>query len=212
MSRWAVIATALGLACAAPEAPGTSPTEPPTPTPTFIEAEPQRAPPASDPADTNERVTVVVTDDLVLELGVEAHAQTHGPGPSWRFEITFDVHHRGDSGVFDLGNEPLAMFMTSVTLPDGTGLGSGGGCSFGSHLHGSRSWPLEPGERVEVRQSISEDLGPAARLEVEIHLCRVTLPDRRSVSGEIARLEARVERDGRLAQLELRGLAPPTPR
>jgi hypothetical protein len=48
-------------------------------------------------------------------------------------------------------------------------------------------------------------------LEAGIQLCHVQLPDGRSLSGEIAKIDATVDGEGKLASFELRAVAVPLP-
>jgi hypothetical protein len=177
----------------------------PHPPPTFVEAEPSEGAIESRGLD---RLTIAFTQGLLIEI--HAKPVSFGSG-TWGFELELEVYNRLPSGVFDLGTEPLAIFTVAVTAPDGTGFGSGGGCSFGSDLHGSKERALEPGQRYGWRDGWMEGVEAGHVLEVGIVLCNVQLPDGRSLRGEIAKLDVVVGTEGKLAKFELHAVAVPQP-
>jgi hypothetical protein len=177
-----------------------------SPPPTFVEAEPDLDELESSGLD---RLTVVVSEGLLIELHAEPLALGGG---NWGFQLELEVYNRLASGVFDLGPEPLVSFSISVTLPDGSGFGSGGGCTFGSNLHGRKDQALEPGKRYGSLQRWVSGVETGQVLEAGIQLCHVQLPDGRSLRGEIAKIEATVDATGKLASFELKAVAVPQPK
>jgi hypothetical protein len=200
------LAVALLLAaCNQPEQsspPDTNPTAPPT----FVEAEPNHD--DLEPSGLD-RLSIAFTEGLLLEI----HAKPVSlGGGTWGFELELEIYNRLASGAFDLGPEPIVIFTIAVTLPDGTGFGSGGGCSFGSGLHGSMAHALEPGERYGWLDRWMSGVEAGQVLEVGFQLCDVLLPDGRSLSGEFAQLEATVDAQGKLVKFELHAVPVPQPR
>jgi hypothetical protein len=177
--------------------------EPPA---TFVEAEPSEG--ASE-LQSIDHLTVAFTEGLLMEIHVKPVSLGGG---NWGFELELEIYNRLASGAFDLGPDPLMVFTVAVTLPDGTGFGSGGGCSFGSMLHGSKVQALEPGKRYGRRDRWMYGVEAGQVLEVGFHLCDVQLPDGRSLSGVIAKLEATVDSQGQLTKFELHAVAVPQPR
>jgi hypothetical protein len=174
------------------------------PPPTFLEAEPDNV-----DAPTLDYLTLAITDGLVI--GMHVTPLSLGGG-SWGFELELEFQNQLVSGQFDLGPEPVVTFSISVTLPDGSGFGSGGGCTFGSNLHGYKEQAIGPGERRASRQTWTSGVDAGQVLEVGIGLCRIQLPDGRSLGGAIAKIDAVVDADGKLATFELRAVEAPRPR
>jgi hypothetical protein len=181
-----------------PSHPGTNDSPPPT----FVEVEPSEGAIESSGLD---RLTVVLTEGLVIEIHASPLALGGG---NWGFDLELEVYNRLASGVFDLGPEPLVSLSVSVTLPDGSGFGTGGGCVWGSR----EAQALEPGQRYGSQQRWTSGVETGQLLEVDVHLCGVQLPDSRSLSGDIAKLVARVAAEGKLASFELQAVAVPQPR
>jgi hypothetical protein len=177
-----------------------------SPPSTFVEAEPSEG--AIESSGLN-RLTIALTEGLVIEIHAKPIALGGG---TWGFELELGLHNRLASGVFDLGPEPIVIFTIAVTLPDGSGFGSGGGCAFGSSLHGSKEQALEPGERHGWVDGWANGVEAGQVLEAGIRLCDVQLPDGRSLSGEIAKIEATVDASGELTSFELHAVAVPQPR
>lgn len=200
------LAVALLLAGCSKPKQTSNPATSDSPPPAFVEAEPDQDELESSGLD---RLTVVVTDGLLIEMHAEPLALDGG---DWGFQLELEVYNRLASGVFDLGPEPLVTFYISVTLPDGSGFGSGGGCTFGSNLHGRKDHALEPGQRYGSLQRWVSGVETGQVLEAEIQLCHVQLPDGRSLSGEIAKIEATVDAKGELASFELKAVAVPQPK
>jgi hypothetical protein len=194
------------LAGCSTTAPASSPSRADTPPPTFVEAEPTHDELAGPGLD---RLTIAFTEGLLIELHAEPLALGGG---NWGFQLELEVYNRHASGVFDLGPAPLVIFSISVTLPDGSGFGSGGGCTFGSSLHGRLNQALEPGQRYGALERWTSGVEAGQVLEVGIRLCHVQLPDGRSISGELAMLHAKVYADGKLASFELRAVTVPQPK
>jgi hypothetical protein len=199
------VAVALLLSDCSRSNPTSNPDRPDSPPPTFVEVEPSEGAIESSSLD---RLTIAFTEGLLIELHAKPLALGGG---NWGFELELEFYNRLASGAFDLGPEPLVVFSISVTLPDGSGFGSGGGCSFGSSLHGHKEQALEPGERYGALQRWDSGVEAGQVLEAGIRLCHVQLPDGRSLSGEIAELEATVDADGELARFELHAVAVPQP-
>jgi hypothetical protein len=116
------------------------------------------------------------------------------------FEI--ELYNRG-TGTYDLGGPDPMVLQVTVTRANGGGFGTGAGCGFSSS-HLSKADLLEPGERYGVLLDWTKGIGPGDVLEIAIGPCGVAQPDRRPLSGELARLVARVRDDGTLEQFELR--------
>lgn len=175
-----------------------------SPPPTFLEAEPGNA-----DAPTLNHLTIAITDGLVISM----HAKPVSlGGGGWGFEFELEFHNTLiTQGTFDLGPEPLIVFTIAVTLPDGSGFGSGGGCTFGSSLHGHQDQALWPGERRALRDSWMAGVEAEQVLEAGISLCRIRLPDGRTLGGPIAQIDAVVDGQGQLAKFELRAVAVPQP-
>lgn len=200
------LAVALLLAACSKPTGSSSPSTRDSPPPTFIEAEPSESAIESSGLD---HLTVALTEGLLIEI--HANPLALGGG-NWGFELELEVYNRLASGVFDLGPEPLVSLYVAVTLPNGSGFGTGGGCVYGSNLHGSKDQALEPGQRYGYLQRWVSGVETGQVLEVDIQLCGVQLPDGRSLSGDIAKLEARVDAEGKLASFELQAVAVPQPR
>jgi hypothetical protein len=200
------LAVALLLAGCTPREQTSSPDTNPNPPPTFVEAEPSEGAIESRGLD---RLTIAFTQGLLIEI--HAKPVSLGDG-TWGFELELEVYNRLASGVFDLGLEPLVIFTVAVTSPDGTGFGSGGGCSFGAGMHGGKERPLEPGQRYGWLDGWMAGVEAGDVLEVGIELCDVRLPDGRSLNGEIAKLDVIVDAQGKLAKFELHAVAVPQPK
>jgi hypothetical protein len=199
----AALAVALLLAgCARTREPTSNPEAAATPPPTFLEAEPGNTTP-------RDRLTVVVTDGLVISMHATPVSLAEG---GWGFELELEYRNQLlTQGVFDLGPEPVVVFTISVTLPDGSGFGSGGGCTFGSSLHGYKEQALGPGQRRVARESWMAGVDSEQVLEASIGLCSVRLPDGRTLGGQIARLDAVVDAEGKLVKFELSAVPVPQP-
>jgi hypothetical protein len=195
-------AVALLLAGCARSPEPTSPDPSTHPPSTFLEAEP-------DNVDVPNRVTVTLAEGLFLTM----HAKPVSlGGGGWGFEIALEFQNRlVTQGVFDLGPEPVVVFTIAVTLPNGGGFGSGGGCAFGSSLHGHSEQALAPGQRKILRDSWMAGLEAEQVLEAGISLCHVRLPDGRLLSGPVAQIDAVVDAESKLTKFELRALAVPQP-
>lgn len=175
------------------------------PPPTFVEAEPSEGAIGSSGLD---RLTIAFTEGLLIDIHAKPLALGRG---TWGFELELEVYNRLASGVFDLGPEPLVIFSIAVTLPDGSGFGSAGGCSFGASLHGNKVQALEPGKRYGVLERWMSGVEAGQVLEAGIRLCDVQLPDGRSLGGELARLDVTIDAEGKLASFELHAVAVPQP-
>jgi hypothetical protein len=145
-----------------------------------------------------------------LLIDMQAKPIALGDG-AWGFELELDIYNRLATGVFDLGPEPLVIFTIAVTLPDGSGFGSGGGCAFGTSMHGSKAQAFGPGERRSFLERWMAGVETAQTLEAGIRLCHVQLPDGRSLSGEFARIDVTIDGEGKLARFELHPVAVPQP-
>jgi hypothetical protein len=202
-----LLAVTLLGACTRPPKQTTSPDTHDSPPPTFIEAEPNK-----DDIDSGSlnRLSIPVTEGLLIELHASPVALGGG---TWGFSLELDFQNRlTNGGVFDLGPDPIVIFSVAVTLPDGSGFGSGGGCVFGTNLHGSKDQALAPGQRRDALERWEAGVEAGQLLEVDIRLCDVQLPDGRSLSGEIAELVMSIDMHGKLASFELRAVAVPQPR
>jgi hypothetical protein len=146
----------------------------------------------------------------VIEMHVEPLALGGG---NWGFILELEFYNRLASGVLDLGPAPLVIFSTSITLPDGSGFGTGGGCSYGTSLHGRKEQELAPGKRYGLLERWVSGVQSNQVLEADIRLCHVQLPDGRTLGGDIAKLEAKVGAQGKLESFELHAveLAQPRP-
>jgi hypothetical protein len=200
------IGLAVALLLAGCSKPATTSRPAPTPPPTFVEAEPE----PSNESTGLDRLSVVFPEGLVIELHAEPLALGGG---NWGFVLELEFYNRLASGeVLDLGPDPLVVFSISVTLPDGSGFGTGGGCTYGTSLHGRKEQELGPGERYGSLQRWESGVETGQVLEADIQLCHVQLPDGRSLSGKIAKIEAKVDGEGKLASFELKSVALPQPR
>jgi hypothetical protein len=198
------IALALLLAACSKPAPTASARA--NPPPTFVEAEPE----PDHPSTGLDRLTVAFPEGLLIEMHAEPLALGGG---NWGFVLELELYNRLASGEsLDLGPDPLVVFSISVTLPNGSGFGTGGGCVYGSNLHGSKQQELGAGKRYGSLQRWVSGVETGQVLEANIQLCGVQLPDGRSLSGEIARIEAKVDGEGKLASFELHAVALPQPR
>ena len=202
------LAVELLLAGCTTREPTSHPTTHDTPPPTFVEAEPSEGAVDSSGLD---RLTIALTEGLLIEMHAEPVALGGG---TWGFEVELEVYNRLAAGAFYLSREPLVTFRDSVTLPDGSrGYGMGGSCVYGSRPHGRKEErALEPGKRYGSLQRWMSGVEAEQVLKVEIRLCHVELPDGRSLSGEIARLEATVDDRGKLARFELHAVTLPQPK
>jgi hypothetical protein len=79
-------------------------------------------------------------------------------------------------------------------------------------MHGNKDQALEPGKRYGSLQRWEAGVEAGQVLEVGIRLCHIQLPDGRSLSGEIAKLEAKVDARGKLERFELHAVVIPQPR
>lgn len=201
------LAVALLLAGCTKSEPTSPPSTTDNPPPTFVEAEPNEG--AVDSSGLT-RLTIAFTEGLLIEMHAEPVALGGG---TWGFEVELDVYNRLASGALYLSREPLVIFSVSVRLPDGSGFGTGGGCVYGSRPHGRKEdRALAPGKRYGSRQRWTSGLEARQVLEVGIRLCHVELPDGRSLSGDIAKLEATVDDNGKLARFELHAVTLPQPK
>jgi hypothetical protein len=174
--------------------------------PTFVEAEPGGTDIASQ---VPERLTFNLFDGLLVDIQAKPIVV---PQAGWSFEIEIEFRNvLASKGAFDLGPEPVVMLSIGVTLADGSGYGSGGGCVYGSSLHGDAAQRLTRGERQGFVHSWGSSVEAGELLEVGISLCGVRLPDGRSSSGEIGQLVVRVDADGGLGSFELRTVTVPQP-
>jgi hypothetical protein len=199
------VGLALLLTSCTKPAPTASPAANDDPPSTFIEAEPDQGDSAG-----LDRLSVAFPEGLLIDI----HAQPLAlGGGNWGFTLELEFYNRlANGGVLDLGPEPVVIFSISVTLPDGSGFGSGGGCAYGSSLHGSKQQALEPGKRYGSLQRWDAGVEAGQVLEVGVRLCHVLLPDGRSLSGDIAKLHAKVDARGELESFELAAIALPQPR
>ena len=200
----ALLALALLVGCARARESASTPedTGPPS---TFLEAQPNQI-----DSPNLDYLTVSVVEGLVITLHAKPLSLAAG---GWGFELDVEFENQlATHGVFDLGPEPMVSFSISVTLPDGTGFGSGGGCTYGSNLHGHKEQALEPGEFHTSSYMWTAGVEAGQVLAAGISLCHIQLPDGSSFSGEIARIDAVVDAEGRLAKFELRKVVAPNPR
>jgi hypothetical protein len=203
-----LLATATATACRRPGPVSEAPMSeaPPTPPPTFVEEEPE-------PAETELPLGEVETLTLALGEGLELElqAQPLEAGRGWGFELELHFRNHNAGGTFDLGAPPTVSFMISVTKPDGSGFGSGGGCTYvgGSH---TRTTPLAPSEEYRERLTWERGIAAGEVLEVGVNLCFVELPDGRWLGGEIAEFELELGPDGSPSRFGLVAVPVPEPR
>lgn len=192
--RLAAVSIALLLAACARPSPSPL-TESPTAPPTFLEAEPPSDAPSPD------HLSLAIVDGLALVLHAKPLLLTTG---GWGFELELEFHNQlRKTGVFNVGVDPIVVFNISVTLPDGSGFGSGGGCTLGSR-HGPPEHAIGPGERFDTRQTWTAGVEAGQVLEAAIHLCDIERPDKSGITGTFAWLDVVVDERGRISKFGLR--------